>query len=53
MVLFKGQINILPFIEFLGFPINKMICFLFLVQRKTISVTEIFETQNKRASTQR
>jgi hypothetical protein len=53
VVLFKGKINILSFIEFLDFSINKMICFLLLIQRKTISVTEIFETQNKKASTQR
>jgi hypothetical protein len=34
VILFKGQIDILSFIEFLCFPINRKLCFLFHEVRK-------------------
>jgi hypothetical protein len=34
MILFNGQIDILSFIGFLGFPINRKLCLLFLVDGK-------------------
>jgi hypothetical protein len=37
MILFKGQVDILTFIGFvLGFPINKMLCLLFLMKKKNV-----------------
>jgi hypothetical protein len=56
MILFNGQIDILSFIGFLGFPINRKLCLLFLVDGKKKWVeynTEILKTQKKRASTLR
>jgi hypothetical protein len=34
MILFNGKINILSFIGFLGFPINRKLCLLFAVDDK-------------------
>jgi hypothetical protein len=35
VILFSGQIVILSFIEFLGFPVNRILCILFSIHDST------------------
>ena len=57
MILFNGKINILSFIGFLGFPINRKLCLLFAVddkKKKWVEYnTELSKIQKKKVSTLR
>jgi len=49
MILFKGQINKLIFIGFLGFSINRKLCFLFLVDGEKCEYSIILKYQKHKS----